>query len=68
MDGVQLGGGGLTIGEITFQSMRKMESNRILTEGAVSTEAGSLFQHFTKDRPSPSAVACTLEHLVGGAL
>ncbi len=63
MDGVQL-----TFGEMAFQSMRKMESNRMLTEGAVSTEAGSLFQHFTKDRLSPSAVACTLEHLVGGAL
>ncbi len=42
---------------------------KILTKGVVSTETGSLFQYFTKPHrkclPSPSAVASSLEYLVG---
>ncbi len=42
---------------------------KTLTEGAVTTEAGSFIPVFhdphRKGRPSPSAVARTLEYLVG---
>ncbi len=62
------------------QSMEKMGKTSVqtlsngffktLTEGAVTPEAGSLFQYFTTltenaDPPDPSAVARTLEYLVG---
>ncbi len=55
-------------GKTSVQAFSNLLLN-ILTEGAVTTEAGSFFQYFTtlteKGRPSPSAVARTLEYLVG---
>ncbi len=42
---------------------------KILTEGAITTKTGNLFHYFitltAKGRPSPAAVALTMEYLVG---